>query len=135
MHSSMKGGVKMICPVCGEKMKEIEKSGVNLDICPGCKGVWLDRGELERLMETAAGASPGPSLQNAAQSIARPDGEVPGDIDRTPRRRQAYEDHDEDNREGFGHRDDDYGDAESRQGRNPGRRSWLSNIFETFGGD
>jgi Zn-finger nucleic acid-binding protein len=31
-------------------MREIEKDDVNIDICPQCKGVWLDRGELEKLM-------------------------------------------------------------------------------------
>jgi Zn-finger nucleic acid-binding protein len=31
-------------------MREVEKDGVNIDICPQCKGVWLDRGELEKLM-------------------------------------------------------------------------------------
>lgn len=39
----------MQCPVCSERMREIEKYGVTVDICPGCKGVWLDRGELEKL--------------------------------------------------------------------------------------
>jgi hypothetical protein len=34
-------------------MEEIPKSGVLIDICPGCKGVWLDRGELGKLLENA----------------------------------------------------------------------------------
>lgn len=42
----------MNCPVCdGVRMREVEKEGVMVDICPSCKGVWLDRGELEKLME------------------------------------------------------------------------------------
>jgi len=41
----------MNCPVCdGVRMREVEKDGVMIDICPQCKGVWLDRGELEKLM-------------------------------------------------------------------------------------
>lgn len=40
----------MDCPVCGDKLKAIEKYGVEVDICPGCKGVWLDRGELEKIL-------------------------------------------------------------------------------------
>lgn len=41
----------MICPVCNDvRMKEVEKDGVMIDICPNCKGVWLDRGELDKLL-------------------------------------------------------------------------------------
>lgn len=41
----------MNCPVCdGIKMREVEKEDVVIDICPQCKGVWLDRGELDKLM-------------------------------------------------------------------------------------
>lgn len=42
----------MNCPVCEDsRMREVEKDGVLIDICPSCKGVWLDRGELDKLME------------------------------------------------------------------------------------
>lgn len=41
----------MKCPVCNDvRMREVEKDGVLIDVCPDCKGVWLDRGELEKLM-------------------------------------------------------------------------------------
>ncbi|MEN2766997.1 zf-TFIIB domain-containing protein [Ornithinibacillus xuwenensis] len=40
----------MNCPICdGVRMKEVEKGSVLIDICPSCKGVWLDRGELEKI--------------------------------------------------------------------------------------
>lgn len=42
----------MKCPVCHEvRMREVEKNGVLIDVCPDCKGVWLDRGELDKLMK------------------------------------------------------------------------------------
>ncbi|EFM08530.1 conserved hypothetical protein [Paenibacillus curdlanolyticus YK9] len=42
----------MKCPVCADvRMREIEKDGVLIDVCPDCKGVWLDRGELDKLMQ------------------------------------------------------------------------------------
>jgi uncharacterized protein len=42
----------MNCPVCDNvKMREVEKDNILIDICPSCKGVWLDRGELEKLLE------------------------------------------------------------------------------------
>ncbi|MFD1954983.1 zf-TFIIB domain-containing protein [Paenibacillus thailandensis] len=41
----------MQCPVCiDSRMREVEKNGILIDICPSCKGVWLDRGELDKLM-------------------------------------------------------------------------------------
>lgn len=43
------------CPVCSIPMDEVNKSGVMIDVCPRCKGVWLDRGELNRLMEGLGG--------------------------------------------------------------------------------
>ncbi len=41
------------CPVCGTPMREIERFGVMIDICPSCKGVWLDRGELDKIIQYA----------------------------------------------------------------------------------
>ncbi len=39
------------CPRCNISMREREKGDVVIDICPQCRGVWLDAGELERLGE------------------------------------------------------------------------------------
>jgi Zn-finger nucleic acid-binding protein len=39
----------MRCPKCGEKLEEITFQEIQVDRCPGCGGVWLDPGELERL--------------------------------------------------------------------------------------
>ncbi len=42
----------MNCPVCNDsRMREVEKNGILIDVCPTCKGVWLDRGELEKLIQ------------------------------------------------------------------------------------
>ncbi|MFN4092853.1 MAG: zf-TFIIB domain-containing protein [Brevundimonas sp.] len=46
-------------------MQTLERSGVQFDMCPSCRGVWLDRGELEKLME-AAGAEGRASPPQAA---------------------------------------------------------------------
>lgn len=41
----------MDCPVCDNvRMREVDRDGVTIDICPQCKGVWLDRGELDKLL-------------------------------------------------------------------------------------
>lgn len=42
----------MKCPICNDvRMREVQKDGVLIDICPECKGVWLDRGELDKLLQ------------------------------------------------------------------------------------
>lgn len=42
----------MNCPVCDDvRLREVEKDNVLIDICPSCKGVWLDRGELEKITQ------------------------------------------------------------------------------------
>ena len=41
----------MTCPSCGGELVDLERSGVRVDACRGCRGVWLDRGELDRIVE------------------------------------------------------------------------------------
>lgn len=43
----------MQCPIDGTQLLIAERSGVEIDYCPQCRGIWLDRGELEKLMERA----------------------------------------------------------------------------------
>jgi Zn-finger nucleic acid-binding protein len=41
----------LVCPKCGSDMRSYERNGVVVDQCTGCRGVFLDRGELERLVD------------------------------------------------------------------------------------
>lgn len=41
----------LLCPNDNASMQKAVRDGVELDICPTCRGVWLDRGELEKLLE------------------------------------------------------------------------------------
>ena len=43
----------MRCPLCGVPMREVPRRGVRIDVCPECRGVWLDAGELEKLLASA----------------------------------------------------------------------------------
>ncbi len=45
----------MKCPKCGADMEEIEMSSVKVDRCPGCEGLYFDKGEVELLMASKAG--------------------------------------------------------------------------------
>jgi Zn-finger nucleic acid-binding protein len=49
----------MRCPSCGSRLVELERSEVLIDACPECRGVWLDRGELDRLLERERGVAGG----------------------------------------------------------------------------
>jgi len=41
----------LLCPNDNTSMQNVNRGGVEIDICPTCRGVWLDRGELEKLLE------------------------------------------------------------------------------------
>ncbi|MCS6893464.1 MAG: zf-TFIIB domain-containing protein [Deltaproteobacteria bacterium] len=42
--------MSMLCPRCKDALLETNRSGVTVDICPSCHGIWLDKGELNRLL-------------------------------------------------------------------------------------
>ncbi|MBJ7320080.1 MAG: zf-TFIIB domain-containing protein, partial [Brevundimonas sp.] len=44
----------LMCPNDNSAMQTLDRDGVQFDMCPACRGVWLDRGELEKLMASAA---------------------------------------------------------------------------------
>jgi Zn-finger nucleic acid-binding protein len=117
----------MDCPVCGEKLKEIERYGVSIDICPGCKGCWLDRGELEKIaaMEESEPAT-------APVNRAVPSREA---VDRS-RDLRGRDDHDDDHKRD----DDDRYDRDSRSGgsgysKPKKRSSLLGDILGSLGGE
>ena len=94
----------MKCPTCVNTMLVMsERQGVEIDYCPECRGLWLDRGELDKLLERAAAQSvPQPSAQRTA---ARDDHYAP----------RPYSGHDH----GHGRHDKYYK-----------HKSWLSEIFD-----
>jgi Zn-finger nucleic acid-binding protein len=53
----MKGDL-MKCPIDETELVMSERKGVEIDYCPKCRGVWLDRGELDKILERAAAAEP-----------------------------------------------------------------------------
>jgi Zn-finger nucleic acid-binding protein len=44
----------MRCPVYDTDLRAVDRQGIEIDICPRCRGVWLDRGELDKLLERSA---------------------------------------------------------------------------------
>lgn len=50
----------MKCPIDGTTLVISDRSGVEIDYCPQCRGVWLDRGELDKIIERSAVAQAAP---------------------------------------------------------------------------
>ena len=69
----------MACPVDGTTLQMSERSGIEIDYCPSCRGVWLDRGELDKIIErnAAQALQPEAPLPASAQQQGRPWGQQP----------------------------------------------------------
>lgn len=50
----------MQCPIDGTQLVMADRAGVEIDYCPQCRGVWLDRGELDKIIERSHAAPPPP---------------------------------------------------------------------------
>lgn len=106
------------CPRCGTVLTMAERAGVEIDYCPQCRGVWLDRGELDKIIERgeAAGvpappsAAPPPSAWTAPAPVQQgwSGGGYGG----------AHGGH------GSGHQ------GKGRHGDHGRRKSWLREIFD-----
>lgn len=92
----------MKCPVCtGVDLKIADRQGVEIDYCPECRGVWLDRGELDKIIERSY-----PQAEQYQQAEQYPQGH----------RQQHRERH---------HDDHGYGSHGYHR-----KKSWLSELFD-----
>lgn len=114
----------MQCPVDGETLVMADRNGVEIDYCPKCRGVWLDRGELDKILDRAAGA-PAPAPAAAAPRPA-PGAPV---YQPEPPRAAAYGGERDGGRDG-GRRSRDEDDDDYRHGRRKKRESFLSDLFD-----
>ena len=48
----------MLCPTCKTPLTMSERQGIEIDYCPTCRGVWLDRGELDKIIERSSAEMP-----------------------------------------------------------------------------
>lgn len=48
----------MKCPLCHAELRVADRQGIEIDYCPACRGVWLDRGELDKMIERASPMPP-----------------------------------------------------------------------------
>ena len=102
----------MKCPVCPDStLLMADRQGVEIDYCPSCRGVWLDRGELDKILERGAA-----ELSAAAQPQQQPPMPPPSSPPPDYRR-----DHDRDR----------YRHSDEYEYRHPKRRkSFLEDLFD-----
>ena len=100
----------MKCPNCEETLVMTERQGVGIDYCPKCRGVWLDKGELDKIIEKSTTAETSQNLKNQGE-----------------KRRQQDDDDDDDDDEGFFNRKrrNDNNDNSER-----GKGGFLGNLFD-----
>lgn len=102
----------MKCPVCSVDLVMSDRQGVEIDYCPQCRGVWLDRGELDKIIDR--------SVSEFGGSGGRSDGRY----DRGDRDRDRDFDDRRDYDRGFDR--DDY----HRKPYKKKRESFLSDLFD-----
>jgi uncharacterized protein len=102
------------CPVCQGAMREISKEGVLVDTCTQCRGVWLDRGELEKLI-------------GLVESQTTPERSRP-----MPARDRPFEEENRGRQRGWGDDDDDDDDRRSRGAGELPRKSKMSRLMDFF---
>jgi Zn-finger nucleic acid-binding protein len=102
----------MNCPTCPDTtLVMTERSGVEIDYCPSCRGVWLDRGELDKIIERSAPGTVQPQHRDDRNDRAsRPDHRDP--------RSSGDDDWDDDDR------------SASRYRKKRKRESLLSELFD-----
>ena len=106
----------MKCPACDVTLVMTDRQGIEIDYCPQCRGVWLDRGELDKIVERsmAQAAPPPPEARGSAPPVSRAQGS-PKPWDKDP----EYGDG------GYGHRDNHgYGKPHRR------KKSFLEELFD-----
>ena len=107
----------MACPVCRVPLAMSDRQGIEIDYCPQCRGVWLDRGELDKIVERSAADKPAPAAP--APSAAPPQSQPQSQPQYAPR---GYEGE----RQGYDQRySQGYGGKPYKK-----QKHWLSEIFD-----
>jgi uncharacterized protein len=115
----------MKCPVCDVDLSISSREGVEIDFCPQCRGVWLDRGELDKVIERAAvSMAPSGATTGARGREDRYDDRPPPRYDDRPPPRS--DDRRDDDRRRY---DDDRYRGDDRYKKKK-RRSFLDDLFE-----
>ncbi len=116
----------LMCPNCNASMSEVKRNDVAFDMCPACRGVWLDRGELEKIIAGVQG-EPGGYDRGQAQFSQNQRASQP---QQQQRPQQGYGERGE-----YGERDE-YGEGgvyDQRSGQQQRRRRGGFDLMDIFG--
>lgn len=97
----------MNCPHCNVSLIMADRCGVEIDYCPQCRGVWLDRGELDKIIE-----------RSSQMNSTRPAHDVQG------------KNHHESPHEKYFSKHDDHDHQGDKHGKHGKKKSWLGEILD-----
>lgn len=99
----------MECPIDKSTLVMSERNGIEIDYCPQCRGVWLDRGELDKIIDRASSIQPAPAAPVAPVATPQPG------YQQYQAQQPRYDDRRNDQQGGY---------------RKKKRENWLSELFE-----
>ncbi|MCK6606155.1 MAG: zf-TFIIB domain-containing protein [Ignavibacteriaceae bacterium] len=102
----------MKCPVCSVELKIADRQGIEIDYCPQCRGIWLDRGELDKIIERSSAAFAPPAQQTESR---------PAEYEKYERDERDYRKYEDDYKNKYRY-DDHYGKKK--------KKSFLDDIFD-----
>jgi len=121
----------MNCPICREtQLVMTHRENIEIDYCPQCRGVWLDRGELDKIIERSAAqnhvwAQPeSTQAAPAAMQTPMPQAPMPQDQHRSSSREEPRRD------DGYSRRDRDDDDDDNRYRGKKKRGGFLGDLFD-----
>lgn len=80
----------MQCPIDKTPLVMSERQGIEIDYCPTCRGVWLDRGELDKIIERSAATTAPPPPQPEPRHHREPYRDYDDGRHHRPRRRKSF---------------------------------------------
>src|ERR671916_338828 len=98
----------MLCPIDQTELVMTDRQGVEIDYCPTCRGVWLDRGELDKIIDRSV------QMPAPAAPPQQPQQQAPQQYDRYDDRRQQAP----------------YPSQQQGHYRKKRKESWLSELFD-----
>lgn len=110
---SRQTGEPMRCPSCASRLVEVERSSVLIDACPSCRGVWLDRGELDKIL-----------VQERQIGAGDPDDDFLREVEGRRKSRPEYRDREDE----MGYRGGHGGSGQHGKGKR--RRGMLDELFD-----